>query len=535
MPEERVHTDRADTFFVSKRYMSSPLPDFASLEGQLPSPVYEEQPRWVDLYWKAWEIAFRNFHEPGPGSGLVSQFIDAAFNENIFLWDSCFMTMFCDVAHPLVPGISTLDNFYACQHSTGEICRELGRDSGSDYGPWQNREDLPLFSRWGFSIPKKRLKPVRYVGRPVPVPNPRVTLDGLNHPLPAWSELEHYRWTGDTERLTMVWEPLVLFYRALQKYLRQGNGLYMTDWASMDNSPRNSYLAGGGTGVDTSAEMVLFGRQLAEIALVLGKEGESKGFLAEAEKLSDIVNRLMWNEEERFYFDLTWDGRTVPVKTVAAYWTLLAGIASPRQAQCLVDALHDPSTFGRLNPVPTCSAGEKGYKSYGGYWRGAVWAPTNTMVIRGLEKHGFDDLAKGIALKHIRLVAKVYEDTGTIWENYAPDAEKPGRILRGMPVRPDFVGWSGIGPILYLLEHAIGLSPSAPDNALAWHIGSPARCGCRRFRFNGHVVTAVAEPADAAGKRALLIDADGPFTLRATWNGRETTASAKEGRTEILL
>ena len=82
----------------------------------------------MTMYWKAWEIGFGNFHEPHPGSGYVSQFIDAAFNQNIFLWDTCFMTMFCNVAHPLVPGIGSLDNFYAKQYEDGEICRgSIGR------------------------------------------------------------------------------------------------------------------------------------------------------------------------------------------------------------------------------------------------------------------------------------------------------------------------------------------------------------------------------------------------------------------------
>jgi hypothetical protein len=533
---EAAEMDRAATVFSRKAYTPSALPEFSALRKKLPAPVYDEQTRWIDLYWKAWEIAFRNFHEPAPGSGLVSQFIDAAFNENIFLWDSCFMTMFCDAAHPLVPGISTLDNFYASQHSTGEISREISRETGIDFAPWRNTEDRPLFSRWGYSIPKRKGPfPVTYVDRSVPVPNPRVTLDGLNHPLLAWSELEHFRWTADRERLSMVWEPLVLYYRALQKYLRQGNGLYMTDWASMDNSPRNRFLEGGGTGIDISSEMVLFGRQLAEASGVLGKDGQAREFLKEAEALGGIINRLMWNEKERFYFDLTRDGKQVPVKTVAAYWTLLAGIASPSQAQDLVRELGNRRTFGRLNPVPTCSADDRGYKSFGGYWRGAVWAPTNTMVIRGLEKYGFGDLAAEIALKHIRLVSDVYEKTGTIWENYAPDAAKPGRIVRGMPVRRDFVGWSGIGPILYLLEHAIGLSVSGPDNLLTWTVRSDARCGCENFRFAGHVVSLVAEKPDAAGTRRIHIRSDGEFRMKLSWRGREKECAVHQGECELVV
>jgi hypothetical protein len=46
-----------------------------------------------------------------------------------------------------------------------------------------------------------------------------------------------------------------MYYKALIKYLRQGNGLYINDWASMDNSPGNIYFEGGGTGIDISEEM----------------------------------------------------------------------------------------------------------------------------------------------------------------------------------------------------------------------------------------------------------------------------------------
>lgn len=109
------------------------IPRFPETREQLPAPIFDERPQWIDLYWKAWELAFRNFHDPAPGSALVSPFIDAAFNENIFQWDTCFMTMFCDAAFPLVPGISSLDNFYARQHEDGEICREIRRDTGIDF------------------------------------------------------------------------------------------------------------------------------------------------------------------------------------------------------------------------------------------------------------------------------------------------------------------------------------------------------------------------------------------------------------------
>jgi len=96
-------TDRQGIYFAKKSYQPSPLPGYEAVRDLLPSPVFDENPLLVETYWKAWELASRHFHEPAPGSGYVSQFIDAAFNKNIFLWDTAFMSMFCNAAYGLVP------------------------------------------------------------------------------------------------------------------------------------------------------------------------------------------------------------------------------------------------------------------------------------------------------------------------------------------------------------------------------------------------------------------------------------------------
>lgn len=518
-----------------KNYTPAPLPKFNETKLELPSPIYDESQLFVKLYWKAWELAFKNFHEPAAKSGFVSQFIDAAFNDNIFLWDTAFMTMFCNVAHPLVPGIESLDNFYIKQHPTGEICREIQRHTGLDFAPWVNSEDSTLFSRWGWVFPPTKQTSVIYKGRTAPAPNPRLTLDALDHPILAWAELESYRMTGDSTRLRLVWEPLVHYYRAFQTFLRQGNGLYITDWAGMDNSPRNPYLNQGGTGVDISAEMVLFARNLAEIAVHLHKGREAAAFLKDAEKLTNLINSHMWDQQSRFYFDLTLDGKLVQVKTVAAYWTLLARVASPEQASRLVSELQNPQTFGRLDPVPTCAANEPGYYACGGYWRGAVWAPTNTMVIRGLENYGYDDLARSIALRHLEIVADVFAKTGTIWENYAPDSDEPGRNTDSSLVAKDFVGWSGIAPILYFLEYGVGLKPNAAQNELSWRIESKQRVGCDHYRFNGHVASLLAEPAGENGQLKITVDSDGAFKLRTQHKGQGKDFSVRKGRNMFVM
>ncbi len=517
-------------YFAKKQYEPRPLPVFAATKDKLPSPIFDEDPNYVKCYWKAWELAFRNFHEPAPGSGFVSPFIDAAFNQNIFLWDTCFMTMFCNYAHPYVPGICSLDNFYAKQHEDGEICREIDRTTGRDFEPWVNAKDEPLFSRWGYTLDtgQKRVNVV-YQGRLIPTPNSKLTLDALNHPIFAWAELESFRLTGDKDRLRLVWDPLTRYYAALQKYLRQGNGLYLTDWASMDNSTRNPYLQPGGTGIDISCEMALFARNLAHIATILEKEPAAGQYRRDAEELSTLINRLMWDEQRKFYFDLTPQGEHAPVKSVAAFWALLAQVASEHQARALLAELMNPETFNTPHRVPTLAANEPDFDPRGGYWKGAIWAPTNKMVIAGLENCGHLNPAREIALNHLRNVVEVFRDTGTVWENYAPRD-----IIPSKPAKADFVGWTGLGPIAFFIEYAIGIRANALANQLTWDIHSSKRVGVERLWFGGKTVSLVCAAADATGARTVIVKSSAAFDLTVYWQGRTKTVQVP-GNKEIQV
>ena len=240
-------------------------------------------------------------------------------------------------------------------------------------------------------------------------------------------------------------------------------------------------------------------------ARICGKPDGADRFKHDAEELAARINQRMWDPDKKFYYDLPWEGARVPVKTIAGFWPLLAGGASPEQAACLAAELENPNTFRRAHRVPTLAADQRGYDPRGGYWRGAVWAPTDTMVIRGLQRYGFERQALQIALNHLACVGQVFQQTGTAWENYAPEA-----LVPGTPAKADFVGWSGIGPILYLLEFAIGLRPDAPANTLTWNLASSHRLGCERYRLNGHVADLLVTPDGKEWK--LRVNSDGPFT-----------------------
>jgi len=280
----------------------------------------------------------------------------------------------------------------------------------------------------------------------------------------------------------------------------------------MDNSPRNEGML---CGIDTTSEVAAFARDLAGIAKVLGKKKEAAAFNREADELAARINDKLWDAETGFYYDWSAKGTRQEARTIAACWTLRAGVPDKEQAARLVDHLNNPAEFKRAHRVPTVPADQPGYNAAGGYWCGAVWAPTTMMVVRGLERYGYAELAREIAVNHLSNVAQVFKNTGTIWENYAPDSIAPGN-----PSSPDFVGWSGIAPIAFFIEYGIGIKADAASNTITWTIASPKRVGIERFRFGGNTVSLICEEADKNGKRAISIKSEKPFVLKVGWYGK---------------
>jgi len=102
----------------------------------------------------------------------------------------------------------------------------------------------------------------------------------------------------------------------------------------------------------------------------------------------------------------------------------------------------------------------------------------------------------------------VFKETGTIWENYAPK-----KVAQGAPAKPDFVGWSGIAPILFLIEYAIGIKANAVTNTITWDIRSLGRVGIERFWFSGKTLSLVCEEPDSDQKRSIKVTSEDTVDL----------------------
>lgn len=491
-------------YFSKKVYTAEALPVFDDVRDKLPNPVIEGRPELKAMYWKCWELAYKNLHQPPADSPFVANWLDAAFSKNIFQWDTIFMMMFARYGHAQFPAIQSLDNFYCRQHTSGYIAREIDR-AGND-----------MF----------------FLG----------PINTVNPPLFSWAEVESFRLTGDKSRFAAVLPVLEKYVEWLNRAGSPAGYNERPDWidygrcsadsvhrlywntplgSGMDNSPR-----GGDGWVDMSCQMVMQYNDLAVICGELGLTGKAADYRDQARKIGERINRWCWNEADGFYYDVKTDGTPFKVKTTGGFWPMIAGITSQAQAGRLVEHLTSEKEFWRPFVFPTLAADEKDYNPEGGYWHGAVWAPTNFAIIKGLEKFGYEKLATRATDKYLTAMAAVFEKTGTVWENYAP--EEP--LREGQPAKGDFVGWTGIGPITLLIENMLGFRCDGVRQQLTWRLTRTDRHGIERLHLGETTLSIICYArADENAPAQIAIKTDRPFVLNLFKGCGESTFNVGQG------
>ena len=439
----------------------------AKVKSLLPKPVFPDRKEFVTLYWKAFDLLVGNIRHGQEKNGFSGSFVDAAFSENIFQWDSCMIAQFARYGFQSLPVLPSLDNFYDKQESDGYICREYCGNNGA-----------ALFAKG--------------------------SADAVNPPIFAWTEFNYFKLTNDRQRLKKVLPILIAYFKWIEGNRRNPNKLY---WSSplgcgMDNTPR--YAA---SWIDFSSQQALNALSISRIAEVVKDGYNMKLFLRKYEELKKLINELMWDDKAGYYWDLDTSDSFVPVKTIAPFWTLLSETAYPERAKVLIEHLCNPAEFWRPHVFPTLSADNPLYNPHGGYWRGGIWSPTTYAVIKGLSCYGERGLARKASENHLENMLQVFNDTGTLWENYSPEFPEPGNIAK-----KDFVGFSGIGPISLLIEEILGFDIDAPANEITWRLYPTDVHGIENLYFCDNRVSLLAQREDNGSYR-LELNSDKPFTL----------------------
>ena len=319
---------------------------------------------------------------------------------NLFLWDTAFCVHWAKYHSDRFPAGESLDNFYLVQQEDGFISRETMPDGISRWNP---------------------VHPISFAP-----------------PLLAWAEWGLYQECKDIERLKRVYPALLRQHKFNSTAYRRDDGLFFTDMvgSGMDDMPRwdkkEELTSEGGIRFDdtitqeppelaavtlnwlnsypphalswnrqlgwcdTSCQMAFSALTLSRISAELNDFANAETLKKQHREIADAVNELCWDEEKRFYFDRNGD-HLLSRRHIGAFWSLIAEVATPERAACLVDALKDPELFCCPGGVPGIAVDDPEFMCDGAYWRGPVWAPVNYMVLCGLLCYGEQELAGEIA------------------------------------------------------------------------------------------------------------------------------------------
>lgn len=491
----------SENTFLEKQADSSRPPSFGQIKSLLPEPYWPANPDAIKSYWRIWELEFSYLHQVSKDNRFVSPFVEPPFNGHIFMWDACFMTMFGRYGHRAFNFQQSLDDFYCKQHRDGFICREITISKGEDF-----------FEKFDPSSTGPNLMP--------------------------WAEWEYFLNLNDTNRLRQVFPPLLAYYQWYRTNRSWPDGSYFSSgWGcGMDNQPRlpkgeefdPRFSTGFMSWIDITLQQIFVGKILIQMAQILSRENDTRNIETEIEKLTAYVQGKMWDDKTAFFYDRYRDGSISNIKSIASFWSLLAGVVPANDVDRFISHLENPNEFARLHRVATLSADAPGFDPGGGYWCGAVWAPTNYIVLKGLTQYRRDSLAYEIALNHLQRVTEVYRKTGTFWENYPPD------FIAGSAMK-DFVDWNGLIPIADMFEYVFGVRPDVPSGKLVIDVRLTDEYGIRQYPFGktGLLDIHCNKRVKKTDKPVLTITSNMPLKVILKWQNRELIKDIKPGKTNL--
>ena len=475
-------------------------------EKYIPEPVFDERPDYLEIYKKAWDLARDHVREI-PGMPQTPYMDEAFCDTQIWIWDTCFMSLFCKFAPEVFPGVESLRNFYEVFYGGGSLPEII---------PGENEP------AWTGNLPGKKAQIKVCIAD--------------NPPLFAWAEYENALVHGDVEYI----RDLLCNKQFLQKHYEwieglceqtQKIGTRSKTWlmhcelgykweggrSGMDNTPRGRTtphaLAPRPNNpdmlwIDAICQQALSAKMIAKLFALIGDgEGEREWNSRYLEK-KNIVNRYYWDEGDKFFYDIDCNTREhYKVMSVASYWALTAEIADETGARAMAERIYDERSFGGTPPLVSLSRSDNDFLDDGKYWRGSMWLPTAYAALKGFAAYGFFGMASNAARRILDHMIDTYNsfEPHTIWECYSPSAPMPGTDPddKGFS-KPDFCGWSALGPISMLIEYIIGFhNINAFEKKVEWAMpeGTEGKIGIKNLRF-GDVVTDIVAEGDSCTVRS---------------------------------
>ena len=181
---------------------------------------------------------------------------------------------------------------------------------------------------------------------------------------------------------------------------------------------------------DLNTYLCLQQEALADIATVLGLEKEANQWRQRARELIQEIIARRWDPSSG-YFWATHNGSTIKVRTPFNLFPMLTGKVPSKICAQLVDHLTNEKEFWTRFPVPTVAIDDPKYDP-NQMWRGPTWVNVNYLLIEGLQKSGYAELAGTLRRKTLDMI----NAKNDIYEYYNPETgERPPKAASNF-------GWS---------------------------------------------------------------------------------------------
>ena len=210
-----------------------------------------------------------------------------------------------------------------------------------------------------------------------------------------------------------------------------------------DMTPRFSRKALNYLPVDLNALLFKYEMDFAKAARIFGNLKEAVYWEDRAILRKEAVDKLMWDKSKGLYFDYNFiKERRSSVASLASYYPLWAGMVDNERAKILVKELRRFEHKGGLATTDSLPVGQFVLGTMPTQWAYPNgWAPLQFLVIKGLDRYGYNLDAKRVATKWLKTNLNWFNLHHIFLEKYnvvAPD--KPP--IKGVYPSQEGFGWT---------------------------------------------------------------------------------------------
>jgi alpha,alpha-trehalase len=165
--------------------------------------------------------------------------------------------------------------------------------------------------------------------------------------------------------------------------------------------------------------LVKYEEALSTIAGILNFSAKETLYKAKAKARSEKIREYCWDKTDGFFYEYNYVKKEqIKVKSLCAYWTIWAGVATKEQSDKLVENLKwfehqyglSFTSENYKSPHPEFTWLQWGFP--------VAWAPMHIIAIESLQMIGEKKIADRISEKYLSMVISIYNKTGKLWEKY---------------------------------------------------------------------------------------------------------------------